>query len=124
MSENMESVSSGDNRLIFACSGGSDMGQLADLAGRRLTVAGLGILCCTAGVGGRVKVLMEKTEAAEEIITIDGCPHDCAKKTLELAGFDAGKHVRVSDFGFEKGKSPATEENILNVVEKAKIALA
>jgi uncharacterized metal-binding protein len=101
--------------LVFACSGGSDAGGLADQAARKLAKDGEGKMHCLSGIGGRVDGIVKTTEAAAQILAIDGCPLDCAKKTLEAAGINNFKHVRLADLGFEKGKSPATDENITKV---------
>ncbi len=107
-------------RLIFSCSGAADVGELADKAARNLTREGHGKMFCLAGIGGRVSGIMKTTEAAVSILAIDGCPLDCAKKSLEEAGFKKVNHVRLSDLGFEKGQTFLTEPNIAKVMEKAK----
>lgn len=107
-------------KLIFACSGGSDVGELADRAGRKLTSEGCGKMYCLAGIGGRVSGIVKTTEAAGAILEIDGCPLDCAKKSLEQAGFKKFNHLCLSDMGLEKGQSEVTEANIELVAEKAK----
>ena len=106
--------------MIFACSGAADVGEIADRAARELTKNGLGKMFCLAGVGGRVGGIMKKTGEASDILAIDGCELDCAKSTLEQAGFGRFKHLRLTDLGMEKGKTPATEENIVKVVAKGK----
>jgi uncharacterized metal-binding protein len=80
-------------------------------------------MSCLAGIGGRVSGLMANVSAAPALLAIDGCPQDCAKKTLELAGFTNIRHVRVTDLGFKKGKTPATEEVIRTVAEAAMATL-
>lgn len=109
---------SGGPRLIFACSGAADVGEIADRASRELTANGLGKMFCLAGVGGRVGGIMKRTEEASDILAIDGCDLDCTKKCLQQAGFTRFKHVRVTDLGMAKGQTPATEENIVKVVAK------
>jgi uncharacterized metal-binding protein len=111
-------------KLVFACSGAADVGQITDLAARRLAAEGAGKMFCLAGVGGRVSGIMATTEAAAAILAIDGCPLDCARKTLEEAGFGKFEHLRLSDLGMEKGQSPATEEGVGAVVSRAKARLA
>jgi uncharacterized metal-binding protein len=113
----------GTPTLIFSCSGCSDTGAVTDLSARRLTKEGVGKMTCLAGIGGRVSGIMAKTESANSIIVIDGCPLNCAKKTLEEAGFNTFKHLTLSDIGLKKSESPATEENISKVVESAKTML-
>ena len=105
---------SGGPKLIFACSGAADVGEIADRAARKMTQAGVGKMCCLAGVGGRVGGIMKKTETAEGILALDGCGIDCVKYTLEEAGFKDYIHMRVTDLGMEKGQSPATEERIVH----------
>ncbi len=79
---------------------------------------------CLAGVGGRVSGIMVSTQAAAAILAIDGCPLDCARKTLEEAGFTRFEHLRLADIGIEKGKSPVTEDRISKVVRHGKNRLA
>jgi uncharacterized metal-binding protein len=114
----------GSPKLIFACSGAADVGKISDLAARNLTAEGVGKMFCLAGIGGRVSGIMETTRSADTILVIDGCPLDCARLTLETAGFAKFEHIRLTDLGMEKGKTPATEENIAKVVMRGKSRLA
>jgi uncharacterized metal-binding protein len=107
---------SGGTKLIFACSGATDVGEIADRAARKITQNGTGTMFCLAGIGGRVEGIMKKTQAASDILAIDGCDLDCVKKCLEHAGFKEFQHMRVTDLGMKKGKTPATNENIEKVV--------
>ncbi|NUM52009.1 MAG: putative zinc-binding protein [Candidatus Hydrogenedentes bacterium] len=111
-------------KLIFACSGAADVGAIADQAARKLTRDGHGKMFCLAGVGGRVPPIIERTQSAERVLAIDGCELDCVKKCLELAGFPDADHVRLSDLGFEKGKSPVTNEAVDRVAACAAEILA
>lgn len=105
--------------LIFACSGAADVGEIADRAARKLTKDGIGKMFCLAGVGGRISGIMKTTESTEKILAIDGCPLNCVKNCLEQAGFGKFMHLQLADLGLEKGKSPATEQNIIKVTQKA-----
>ncbi len=123
MSEKPSCSCCGAPTLIFPCSGGSDVGEVCDRAARKLTVDRAGKMYCLAGIGGRVSGIMATTESADSILAIDGCPLDCAKKTLEEAGFENFKHIRLNELGLNKTESPATVENIAKVVETAKTML-
>ena len=79
---------------------------------------------CLAGIGGRVSGIMATTESAANILAIDGCPINCARKTLELAGFKQFEHLSLSDIGLQKGQSPVTPENVNKVAQKAAPLLA
>jgi uncharacterized metal-binding protein len=102
-------------KLVFACSGAADVGQITDLAARKISSQGAGKMFCLAGIGGRVSGIMATTEAAAKILAIDGCPLDCARNTLEQAGFDEFEHLRISDLGMEKGNTPVTDERVEQV---------
>ena len=108
------------SKLIFACSGSADVGKIADLAARKLGEEAVGKMFCLAGVGGRVKGIMETTKAAKAILAIDGCPLHCARNTLQQAGFNKFEHLCLSDVGMEKGKTPATEKAVAKVAGLAK----
>lgn len=119
MEDNKKNVCSAAPTLIFACSGAADVGAIADIAARKLTADGEGKMYCLAGIGGRVSGILKTTEEAEKILAIDGCPLDCTKLTLEEAGFTEFEHIKVTNLGLEKGKSPATDENIAIVIQAA-----
>ena len=88
--------------LIFPCSGGSNVGQIANQAGVKLTKEGMGNFFCLAGIGGHASGMIESTKAGKVIVAIDGCPVACAKKTLERAGFNIDEYVQVTEIGIEK----------------------
>ena len=106
--------------VIYACSGCSDAGELADRIARRLTQEGVGRMSCLAGIGGRVKHLVAVAEKAERILVIDGCPINCARKTLELAGLRQFEHLGLDELGLRKGACPVSEENIACGVDAAR----
>jgi len=110
--------------VVYACSGCSDAGELADRIARRLAGAGVAEMSCLAGVGGRVKPLMNKAAGAEHILAIDGCPLNCTRHTLELAGFKPSSHLELHRLGLRKGACPVTEENIAAGVAAAQAMLA
>lgn len=107
-------------RLIFSCSGASDTGELSDRVARKMTHEGSGSMACLAGIGGRISGIQLSAEAAGAILVIDGCPQDCAKKTLELAGLKNIRHVQLSELGYLKGRTEINDENIARIADKAK----
>ena len=110
--------------VVYACSGCSDAGELADLVARRLAHQGAAEMSCLAGIGGRVKPLMNKAAKAKKILLVDGCPLNCARHTLELAGFNQFEHLELHKLGIRKGSCPVDEERIVAGVEAAKKILA
>lgn len=110
--------------VVYACSGCSDAGELADRIARQLTRAGAARMSCLAGIGGRVKSLVMTAEKAERILVIDGCPLNCARHTLRLAGFQNFDHLELHKIGMRKGSCPVTEERISAGVKAAKTILS
>jgi uncharacterized metal-binding protein len=89
---------------IFACSGASNVGQIANKIAVELTKQEVGKMMCTVGIGGRIGGLMKSAEGSERLIAIDGCPLNCTKETLELAGFTPDRHIVISELGIKKNK--------------------
>jgi uncharacterized metal-binding protein len=109
---------SGFTDLMFCCSGAADTAEIADLAVRALHKAGEAKMFCLAGIAGKVELIEVNTRGADRLLVVDGCDSDCAKKTMELGGFTGFIHLRVSDLGLEKGKTPVTDERIEMVAAK------
>jgi uncharacterized metal-binding protein len=93
---------------LFVCFGClSNVGMLTGLAGLEI-VQQVGpqnaSIFCLGGLATEVPTVLEKTRAAERIITVDGCPMNCARKIVEQAGFTPDRAINlVSDCGLKKG---------------------
>ena len=106
-------------KLIFPCSGASDVGGLTDRAARQMTLDLAGKMYCLAGIGGRVEGIMADTKAAAKVLVIDGCKEECARKTMELAGFSRFAHLQLErDLGFEKGATRVTAARVRQVADQ------
>ena len=92
------------NVAIFPCVGAANVGQLSNRIAIELEKQGIGNLMCTAGIGARAPGLMKSAEASDRIIAINGCPVNCASKTLELAGFKVDREIVISELGIRKSK--------------------
>ncbi|OGS06934.1 MAG: hypothetical protein A2270_00670 [Elusimicrobia bacterium RIFOXYA12_FULL_51_18] len=110
----------GKAMLVFPCSGAADVGELADRSARLLSKETCVKLSCLAGVGANISGFIASANGADLVIALDGCPVACAKKTLETHGVKKFKHLKVTDCGFEKGKTVITERNIEKVYKHAK----
>jgi len=91
-----------DDIVIFSCAGSANVGQIANQAAVRLAQGGLGRYFCLAGIGGHVSGMIESTKACKMIVAINGCPVECATKTLEHAGFHIDENLNVTDLSIEK----------------------
>jgi len=110
----------GGPKLIFACSGAADVGEISDRAARNMSRDGEGKMFCLAGIAGRIPGIMKMTESASQILAIDGCELDCVKNCLGNAGFKEFEHFRVTDLGMEKGNATVNNDNIAKVVANGK----
>lgn len=88
--------------LIYACSGCSDVAQLANNAAVALDHAGDFEMSCISGVGGQVSALVKVAQSGRPITVIDGCPLQCAKACLANVGVELGRHVLLYEYGFKK----------------------
>ena len=109
--------------IVFSCYGGlSNTGITSALACLE-AVKELGLekvaIGCLAGLLIGVKPVIGKTKAAKKVITVDGCPFECARKTVEQAGFTPTKSmVLVRDIGMKKkALHEDIGENIKGVME-------
>lgn len=122
--EKQESCTSGKApTVVFACSGASDVGEITDLAARKLAAEGTATMLGLAGISGGVSGIIASAKAAPVRLAIDGCPVDCARKVLELADLGKFEHLRLSDLGMERGESPITDVRIKEVVNCARTRL-
>ncbi|MBU1044955.1 MAG: putative zinc-binding protein [Candidatus Omnitrophica bacterium] len=103
--------------LVFPCSGGADVGALSDSIARKMSKDQKAKMFCLAGIGAHIPGMIESAKSAKNIISIDGCPVMCAKKTLEHAGFTPESYS-LKDFGFEKGKTDVSNINLDEIISK------
>ncbi|MHB9129852.1 MAG: putative zinc-binding protein [Armatimonadota bacterium] len=90
--------------LLFACSGGSNVGQISNDAAKALDQLGMGSMYCLIGVGVQLPSFIERSKKeGTAIVAIDGCGVACAKKALENAGIELNAYVVVTELGIEKG---------------------
>ena len=93
---------------LFVCFGGlSNVGTLTGLAAlevERKLGPDKACIFCLGGLPTEGKLVLDKTRAAKRIITVDGCPLNCARKIVEAAGFVPDRIINlVEDCGLKKG---------------------
>ena len=111
--------------LLYACSGGANVAEIADRACRELMFAGAGTMFCLAGLGAGIQEMIQTARDADVNLVIDGCPMDCAKKVFEKAGLTNYQYVKVTDLGIEKVKGVrCTQEQVDTVIAKVCQVLA
>ena len=91
-----------DVRIMLACSGASNVGQITNDVAKELDAAGEARFFCLAGVGGHVSGMIASVKGADRVVVLDGCPVACGKKTMDAAGLADYHHLVVTELGIEK----------------------
>ena len=111
--------------LLYACSGGANVGEISDKAARELMFAGKGTMFCLAGLGADIQGMVQTAKDADVNLVIDGCPMDCAKKIFDRAGIANYVQFKVTDLGIEKTTGVrCTQAQVDKVITKAAEVLA
>jgi uncharacterized metal-binding protein len=88
--------------IILACSGASNVGQLANEIGKGLSNDEGIKMSCLAGIGAHVPTIVETAKAARKVVVIDGCPVACGKKAADLAELIVHDHLIITELGIKK----------------------
>jgi uncharacterized metal-binding protein len=88
--------------LVFPCSGGSNVGQIANEAAVDLDRSQRARIYCLAGVAAHIPGMVDSAKSASAVVAIDGCPIACAKMALEHAGISVARSIIVTELGIEK----------------------
>jgi uncharacterized metal-binding protein len=121
MEEKKKCLCSSGNVKIVACSGGSNVGQISNQAAIDLAKEKVGGFFCLAGVGAHIKGMVKVGKDADLMISIDGCPTQCAARTLQHAEIEPAIQVIVTELGIEKSHDISIDQKVCSsVVEKVK----
>jgi uncharacterized metal-binding protein len=94
--------SEGSNRLIMACAGSANTGQMTYQLALELTREGQGNLFCLAGIGAHLSGFVKSAREAADMLVLDGCPMACAAKNLEQADIPVRNHLIMTELGVKK----------------------
>lgn len=100
--------------LVYACSGGSGAGQVANGVAVCLDRLELAEMASIAAVGGGHRRHLEVLESGRPIVVIDGCPHDCASEVLAQKGVKPILHVRLDRRGTERQRHSSYDESVID----------
>lgn len=91
--------------LLFACSGCSNAGQLANDLAVELNRRGIAEMSCLAGVGaGKPHFLKQLAE--REVWIIDGCAIECSLGIFDHVRELVDVHIRLHNLGIRKNAPP------------------
>jgi uncharacterized metal-binding protein len=116
---------SSGNLMILACSGGSNVGQLANQAAVELTREGFGKIYCLAGIGAHLSGFVQLAKDVPDLIVIDGCDVGCSKGILAQAEVPLKNYLVLTDMGIEKNKNfVLVPEDIMKVKQAVKAKMS
>lgn len=91
-----------DLPLVYSCSGCSSAAQMANDLAVRLDHEHVAEMSCIAGVGGDVGPLVATATSGRPMLVIDGCPLECARKSLEQHDVTPDTHLNLAERGVPK----------------------
>ncbi len=109
----------GNEVMILACSGGSNVGQLSNQATGELAQEGVGKMFCLAGIGGHLSGFVQSAKDVPMMVAIDGYPMGCAKAILENAQVPLQHYLVLTEEGIEKNKNLNLERADIDRVKDA-----
>lgn len=88
--------------LVYACSGRSNVAQLANDIAVVMDRESHAEMSCIAGVGGDVPSLVKVAKSGRDICAIDGCALACVKHSLARHGVTPKWHIELTTKGIKK----------------------
>lgn len=90
--------------MVYACSGCSAAGQMANAMAVLLDHEGLATMGCLSGVGARLPALLRVAQAGFPILAINGCEMRCTEHCLRSAGITPDRSFSLATHGVAKGE--------------------
>ena len=88
--------------IVYACSGCSNLAQMAHNISLTLDGDGIAEMSCISGVVGNVKPIIDLAKSGRPVIAIDGCELGCTKACLDKSDIKTDHYFKISDLGFDK----------------------
>jgi len=107
-------------RMILACSGASNVGQLSNQAAVEVTREGFGQMFCLAAIGAHLPKFVSYAQNVSSMVAIDGCSVGCVRAILEHAEVPLRHYVVLTDLGIEKNMNSSLEKAD---IEKVKLTV-
>lgn len=117
--ENKSCNCGNDNKIVITCSGAADVGYVSDQVARKLSRNNHRKMSCLALFATCDDEKINDFKEME-ILVIDGCSEDCGKKVMQNRRIDNYSYLRITDLGFEKGKTTTSTETVQQVYDTAR----
>lgn len=107
------------NIMLLPCSGGSNVGQLANQAAVELTQEGFGKIYCLAGIGAHLAGFVQSAKDVPDLVVIDGCDTGCGKAIFDHIGTAPKRYLVLTGMGIEKNKDFNLQRQDIDRVKEA-----
>ena len=87
---------------VYSCSGCSSAAQMANYLALELNRKKIAKMSCIAGVGGKVKGLVNEAKNSNSIVALDGCHLKCVENCLNGVGLKPTHHYILSNYNVQK----------------------
>lgn len=91
-----------DKPLVYACSGRSNVAQLAHDIAVVMDREGHAQMACITGVGGGLEAMVAQARSGRKICALDACPLACVKHTLQRCGVKPDWHFELLRLGVKQ----------------------
>lgn len=118
MENKTSSCKDNTTKTVFACSGAADLGEISDLVARKMHRDCIRQMKCLAFIGAGIQDMINSVKDTN-ILVIDGCNLDCGKMTMEKNELSDFCHLRLTDLGYVKGQTPASNDTVNLITERA-----
>jgi len=105
---------------IVSCSGASNTGKFSDEVARMVMAGGKAKMLCLARFSVDKQFAVNAKAEIGKLLVLDGCPINCAEKTMKENGIENYTHINVTDFGIVKGQTPFSTEKANEIIEYIK----
>ena len=102
--------------ILFACSGCSNAGQLANDVAHELDRRGVAEMSCLAGIGAAKPLFLKKLQQ-REVWVVDGCPIHCSLGVFNQVHEHIDVHIRLHDLGVKKQAAAPIGEALNTLIE-------
>jgi uncharacterized metal-binding protein len=105
---------------IVSCSGASNTGKYSDEVARMIMSQGSAKMLCLARFSIDKPFAENAKNEIGKLVVLDGCPINCAEKTMQANRIENYTHINITDFGVVKGKTPFEREKAMEIVDYIK----
>lgn len=84
-------------RMVLACSGASNLGQISNSMAVRLQHTGMAIMSCMSAIAADLPSFIADARKVDELLVLDGCSIACAKKIMDAKGIGPYRYFDIGE---------------------------